>query len=94
MLCTPDEEGVPAGDRMLRPSFGMHRFEWPDDDSVEFHLAHGDWVRLLRENGFEVLDLIELRAPDGAATTGVDFVSADWARQWPSEEVWVARRRG
>ena len=54
MLCTPDEEGVPAGERMLRPSFGMHRFEWPDDDSVEFHLAHGDWVRLLRENGFEV----------------------------------------
>ena len=33
MLCAPDEEGVAADERLLRPSFGMHRFEWPDDDS-------------------------------------------------------------
>jgi SAM-dependent methyltransferase len=39
MLCSPDESDVPAGDRLLRPYFGMSRFEWPDDDSVEFHLA-------------------------------------------------------
>ena len=46
----------------------MHRFEWPDDDSVEFHLGHGDMIRLLRGCGLEVEDLLELRpAPD--ATT-------------------------
>ena len=94
MLAAPDEEGVPADDRLRRPTFGMHRFEWPDDDSVEFHLAHGDWLRLLRANDFEVLDLVELQAPEGATTTGADFVTADWARTWPSEEVWVARKRG
>jgi len=22
-----------------------------------------------------------------------DFVSADWARRWPAEEIWVARKR-
>ena len=38
----------------------MHRFEWPDDDSVEFHLGHGDMIRLLRGCGFEVEELIEL----------------------------------
>ena len=93
MLCAPDEEDVPAGDRLLRPTFGMHRFEWPDDDSVEFHLAHGDWIRLLRDHGFDVEDLIELRAPEHAAAKEAFFVTPEWARSWPSEEVWVARKR-
>jgi SAM-dependent methyltransferase len=90
MLCAPDEEG-PATDRLLRPQFGMHRFEWPDDPTVEFHLSHGDWIRLLRANGFEIEDLIELR-PLAGATTGYPFVDAEWAGRWPCEEVWRARR--
>ena len=53
---------------MVRPYFGMHRFEWPDDDSVEFHLGHGDMIRLLRDCGLEVEDLIELRPETGAIT--------------------------
>jgi SAM-dependent methyltransferase len=51
MLCSPDEGEVPAGDRLLRLYFGMHRFDWPDDDSVEFHLPHGEMVALLRRSG-------------------------------------------
>jgi len=92
-LCIPDEDDAPVVDRLLRPSFGMYRFEWPDDDSVEFNLNHGDWIRLLRSSGFEVLDLLELQAPDGA-TTRYPWVTAEWARRWPSEEIWVARKRG
>ena len=34
MLTVPDAEDQPATDRLLRPFFGMHRFEWPDDDDV------------------------------------------------------------
>src|ERR1700722_7725404 len=34
MLTLPDEENGVAADRLLRPYFGMHRFEWSDDDSV------------------------------------------------------------
>ena len=30
--------------------------EWPGDAGVEFHLPHGEWIRLLRRNGFEVED--------------------------------------
>jgi SAM-dependent methyltransferase len=93
MLCAPDAEEDPATDRLLRPTFGMHRFEWPDDPSVEFHLAHGDWIRVLRANGFDVEDLIELQAPPDA-TSNASFVDPEWARRWPSEEVWVARKRG
>jgi SAM-dependent methyltransferase len=92
MLCVPDEDGVPADPLLRRPQFGMHRFEWPDDPGVEFHLSHGDMIRLLRASGFEVLDLVELR-PHPGASSGYDFVTLEWARQWPSEEIWVARRR-
>jgi ubiquinone/menaquinone biosynthesis C-methylase UbiE len=94
MLCTADDdtEDTPVGDRLVRPYFGMHRFEWPDDDSVNFHLGYGDSIRLLRANGFEVEDLIEVRPPEGA-TTRFRFMTLEWARQWPCEEIWKARKR-
>ena len=92
MLCSPEGE-EPAGERLLRPHFGgLGRIEWPDDGSVEFNLGHGDMIRLLRASGFEVENLVELRAPEGAATRS-RYVTLDWARRWPSEEVWIARRR-
>ena len=92
VMCVPetDAEG-PATERLLRPYFGMHRQEWPEEDGVEFHIGHGDWIRLLRANGFEVTDLLELRPPPDA-TTSYPWMSLDWARRWPSEEVWKARR--
>jgi len=91
MLCVPDVDEVPASDRLLRPQFGMHRVEWPDDNEIEFHLPHGDWIRLLRTNGFDIEDLIELRPAEGAKTS-YPFVTVDWARQWPCEEIWRARK--
>jgi SAM-dependent methyltransferase len=93
MLCVPEyEKDNPATDRMRRPQFGMHREEWPDSNSVEFHMSHGDWIKLLRANGFEIEDLIELRPAEGT-TSHHDFVTTDWARKWPSEEAWKARKR-
>lgn len=68
MLFAPDQDGVPAGETLLRPYFGMHRFDWQDDPSVEFHLPHGEMLRLLRASGFEVVDMRELQAPAGANT--------------------------
>ncbi len=91
MLCAPDGDETPATDQLLRPQFGMHRFTWPDDPTVEFHLSHGDWIRLLRENALIVEDLIELR-PSPEARTSYGFVATDWARRWPAEEVWRARK--
>src|SRR5690349_14027750 len=58
MLCSPD--GGKVSDRLVRPQFGMHRMEWEDDDGVDFHLGHGDMLRLLRETGFEVEGLWEI----------------------------------
>jgi SAM-dependent methyltransferase len=91
-LCVPAEDNVPAGDRLLRPAFGMYRVEWPGDPGVEFHLSHGDWIRRLRANGFEIEALIEVRPPE-TATTRYAYVTLDWSRRWPAEEIWRARRR-
>jgi len=90
-LCVPPQEGTAAAERLLRPAFEMYRTEWPDTAGVEFHLSHGDWIRLLRGSGFELEDLIEPR-PAVGATSRFDFVTIEWARQWPSEEVWKARK--
>ncbi len=95
LLTIPDlEADGPAGTQLLRPYFGMHRVTWPDDTGVEFHLPHGEWVRLLRDNGFEIERLVEIQAPTNAvAEPQWNFVTPDWARQWPSEEAWIARKR-
>jgi SAM-dependent methyltransferase len=94
ILCTPDE-GL-TGERLLRPQFGLYRLDWRHDDGgIEFHLAHGEWIRLLRRSGFEVEDLIELQArPDAAVHPYYsDFVPVEWAQRWPAEEIWVARKQ-
>jgi SAM-dependent methyltransferase len=92
MLCVNElEDDDPADEILKRDYFGMYRFEWPDEDSVEFHLNHGDMIRLLRANGFEILDLVELR-PGDKDTTPYPFVTNEWAQKWPTEEVWKARK--
>jgi len=92
MLCVPEDETLPAEDRLLRSAFSMQRVIWPGDSGVEFHPTHAEWIRILRDAGFEVEELLELRPPEGS-TTRYPFVTPEWARQWPSEEVWKARKR-
>ncbi len=84
----------PAKNILQRPLFGMHRTIWPDDTSVEFHLPHGKWIDVLRDSGFEIERLVEIQAPaDALPSQKFSFVTPDWARQWPSEEAWSARKR-
>jgi hypothetical protein len=92
MLRIPDDKSLPAEPVLLRDYFGMHRFEWPDDNSVEFHLGYGDWIRLLRSSGFEVENLVELRPRPDAPTT-YPFVTLECTRRWLSKEVGIARKR-
>ncbi|MGH3135149.1 MAG: class I SAM-dependent methyltransferase [Gaiellaceae bacterium] len=93
ILCAIEDPDS-TSEMLQRPQRGMHRLEW-SDGGVIFQLAHGDMFRLLRDTGFEVEDLIELYAPEGAVTHEYySSVTADWARQWPSEEIWAARKRG
>ncbi|MGA7913457.1 MAG: class I SAM-dependent methyltransferase [Candidatus Dormiibacterota bacterium] len=94
LLCMPDlEADGPAGNVLIRDHFGMHRFDWSDYPSTEFHLGHGDLVRLFRKSGFEIEDMIEVRPPEGSSTRH-PFVTLEWARRWPCEEIWKARKAG
>jgi SAM-dependent methyltransferase len=91
MLCSPPSE-EPAGETLVRPQFGLHRIDWPDTEGPEFHLPHGEMLRLLRETGFDVEALHELQAPEGPEEEVRFYLRRGWARRWPGEEVWVARR--
>ena len=78
---------------LQRPQRGMTKIEWPDTGEVEFHPPHGELIDLLRSAGFEVERLLELYAPDDAKTHEYySYVTAEWARKWPAEEIWVARK--
>jgi SAM-dependent methyltransferase len=91
MMCEP-RTGT-ATNTLLRSQFDLRRLDWdePEGRCVEFHLPHGELLRLLRAKGFVIEDLIEVRAPQGA-TTNYPYVTGTWARSWPTEEVWFARK--
>ena len=63
-----------------------------NDPTVEFQLTYGEWIRLFRANGFAVEDLIELRPPADAVTAFEEYVTLDWARDFPAEHIWKVRK--
>jgi SAM-dependent methyltransferase len=83
-------DGGPVDARLRRPMFGLRGLEL--GGGVEQHLPHGEMVRLLRSAGFTIEDLVELPAPADAR----DYweVPSEWARSWPSEELWKVRLTG
>jgi SAM-dependent methyltransferase len=91
VLCST-EAGTDS-ETLQRPQLGLHRIEWQSPDEVEFALGHGDWFRLLRETGFDVLDLVELYATASTPDSGYYFFTRTWAERWPFEEIWRARKR-
>jgi len=94
ILCSPLSDD-PIEDRLVNPQFGLHSITWPDDDSIEFNLPHGERIRVLREAGFEVEALHELRVPEDATDDPRwPWMRVEWGRKWPSEEIWLARKTG
>jgi SAM-dependent methyltransferase len=92
-LTAPADPEAQVGTELLRDMFGMYRMQWDGATGIEYHLAHGEWIRLLREHGFELEALHELRPQPGAVDPSYyDFVTVEWADKWPAEEIWVARK--
>lgn len=94
ILCSPDEANV--GQRLVRPQKGINRFDWIDEDgpTTEFHISGSDMFGLLRDTGFDVVDFRELFAPgDAKDHEYYTWVDAGWAKRWPAEEIWRAKKR-
>jgi ubiquinone/menaquinone biosynthesis C-methylase UbiE len=95
MLCSPDV-GLHVTESLLRPQNGMHRFDWKEegDESTEFHISGSQMFQLLTKTGFDVVDFREVFAADDAVDhPHYSFVPAEWAKKWPAEEIWRARKR-
>jgi SAM-dependent methyltransferase len=85
----------PAEDRLTttlqRDYFGLHRTE-EEDGTVVFELPYGEWIRVLRSAGLVVEELREIQPPESAASTYRTEEETAWARRWPMEQIWRARK--
>ncbi|MEP6972651.1 MAG: hypothetical protein ABI869_00745 [Actinomycetota bacterium] len=52
---------------------------------MEFAIPHGEMIELLRSSGYA--------APVDAETPSDPLATVEWARRWPVEEVWKARKQ-
>jgi SAM-dependent methyltransferase len=85
----------PTRDRQTRKlrhrAFGRRQWRFGTGTS-DYCVPTGEWLRLFTANDLVAEDLVELRAPEGAATTFTDFVPYRWARRWPAEHIWKIRK--
>lgn len=88
-LCQPTSGG-PAVTTLQVQQRGMYRFSG-DDEVSSFEPPASTIVRILCDAGFIVEDLLDVYAPDDAGTNDYGYVTGDWARRWPAEEIWKAR---
>ena len=92
LMCFPvGDPDAPITDRLHSDYFGARSFDW-GDGTIDFQIPHGEWIRLFHAHGFEIEDLIEIQAP-ADATTSYEYADLDWARRWPTEEIWKVRKR-
>jgi SAM-dependent methyltransferase len=96
MVCSPVSGDAPAGRTLERDYFGLGRLDWTealdDPGGIEFNMEISSWLRLFRTVGFDVVDYVEIQAP--ASAEGIRYwVDADWARRFPSEQVWILQKR-
>jgi len=95
LVCTPPS-GEPTTPQLHRDYFTLDKLDWReveiDPGGVEFNLPISSWFRLFTETGFEVLDYLELQAPE-RCTEDPFSVPAAWAKRFPSEQVWKLRKR-
>ena len=88
-VCEGEDERVHS--TLTRDYFGLHQQDY--GDVVTYELPYGEWIRLFRASGLDVEDLIEPRPAKDATSTYWDETERDWARRWPSEAIWKARKR-
>ena len=79
--------------RLRHRAFGRRRWQF-GTGTADYCISTGEWLRLFGANRLVGEDLVELRAPKGATTTFDGFAPYRWARRWPAEQIWKARKIG
>lgn len=96
LICSP-LSGAPCDRVLHRPYRDMWGADWTEVEieptGICFNLTFSDWMRLFAEVGFAVENYQEVYAPDWAEGTR-GAVPADWAKQYPVEQVWHLRKPG
>lgn len=96
LICSP-LNGAPAEWHLHRPYRGMWGADWTEVEfeptGVCFNLAMSDWMALFHRIGFEVTGYDELYAPDWAEGTRA-AIPAEWAKDYPIEQVWHLKKPG
>lgn len=94
MVCTPPS-GADVDTRLHRSYFDLDTLDWReaeiDPGGIEFNMPVSQWFAVLVRHGFTVTDY---REPRPAATeTETRFETpVEWARRFPSEQVWFATK--
>jgi hypothetical protein len=69
-VCSPIDGSVPVTERLERAYFDLGRLDWreaiDEPGGIEFNLPISSWIRLFRDFGFDVIDYIEVQAPESA----------------------------
>lgn len=95
VILTTPADGSPCDFALHRPYRGLKGADWTevefDPGGIEFNLTFADWMALFAQIGFAVSGYHELYAPPDAE--GCAFsIPADWAKSYPSEQVWILRK--
>ena len=80
-LLAIDPASDQLSERLHADYFGMHQFSWPGEETVDFQIPYGEWIRLFRENDLEVERSRELRAPEDPTSTYRTAEEHAWARR-------------
>jgi SAM-dependent methyltransferase len=95
LVCSPIDGSLPATERLERAYFDLGRLDWrgaiDEPGGIEFNLPISSWMRLFHQIGFDVIDYIEIQAPESATGTR-GTVTAEWAKRFPSEQVWRIKK--
>ena len=96
LICSP-LDGAPADRTLHRPYRDMWGADWTEVEiepsGVCFNLTMAGWMDVFATTGFAVEKYQELYAPDWAEGTRA-AIPADWAKQFPVEQVWHLRKAG
>ena len=95
-ICVP-LSGAANDHRLHRTYRGMRGNDYTEVEIEPggrcFNLTIADWMALFAEIGFVVEGYHELYAPEDLEETRF-MIPADWARDYPTEQVWKLRKSG